>query len=54
MAEGDSGVTDSRFPLTFDGPKEGVKYPLKVQYVDGKSAFFDTIRCLGNPSSLET
>ena len=33
MAEGD---IDSRFPLKFEGPKAGVKYPIKVQYVEGE------------------
>ena len=27
--------SDERFPLQFNGPIDGVKYPVKVQYVDG-------------------
>ena len=36
MAEGDT-VDMNKFPLSYDGPLEGVRYPLKVQYIEGNA-----------------
>ena len=39
VAEASSGNAESESKwLTFDGPKPGVSYPLKVIYCDGKYA----------------
>ena len=40
MAEGDVDVDDPRFPLKYEGPQPGVKYPIQVVYVEGRFTGF--------------